>query len=458
MDDESLEPYLASVWATYEQLDSGASFSGHERNCVFLNTDGASMANVSSVTGLDFPDDGRGMAMVDWDHDGDLDIWLSNRNAPRLRFMKNNLPTRNFLSIRLRGNGLTCNRDAIGARVTVHSGDNLLVRTVYAGDGFLSQSSKWLQFGLGHDTDVSAVTVRWPSGETEEFDGVLANRRLMLVQGEGKAVEQSPRQTAVRLSPSKQTPVEVADASAVVLPSRPPLPQLDYRELTDDSKDRPVSNSSPLLVVMWASWCTSCVEELETLTARQSDLRSSGLEVLALNVDHLSQDTGQRATDVRQLLARIRYPYQSGLASAATIEKIEVVERFLFDRRFPFAVPLSLLLDRQGRLAAIYRGPVEIDTLLDHVSNLETSPRRWRDLSVPLAGRWYTEPEQVNPRTLAKWFEQRHPHDSERLLHMSLAHSAAQRQATGPTPHLDFEFVEAHRRLAVICERQEPAD
>ncbi|MCP4888112.1 MAG: hypothetical protein GY904_16060, partial [Planctomycetaceae bacterium] len=64
----------------------GRSFSGNERNCVFLNTGEAAaakgrFANVSAVSGLDFPDDARAVALVDWDHDGDEDLWISNRNA-----------------------------------------------------------------------------------------------------------------------------------------------------------------------------------------------------------------------------------------------------------------------------------------------------------------------------------------------------------------------------------------
>ena len=57
----------------------GRSFSGNERNCVFLNTGEATaakgrFANVSAVSGLDFPDDARAVALVDWDHDGDEDL------------------------------------------------------------------------------------------------------------------------------------------------------------------------------------------------------------------------------------------------------------------------------------------------------------------------------------------------------------------------------------------------
>ena len=96
----------------------GRSWSGNERNCCFLNIGGVRMADVSAVSGLDFADDGRGVALTDWDQDGDLDILTTNRGAPRLRFLQNNLGNRNnYVALRLVGT--TCNRDAIGARATV---------------------------------------------------------------------------------------------------------------------------------------------------------------------------------------------------------------------------------------------------------------------------------------------------------------------------------------------------
>jgi len=74
--------------------------------------------DVTQQVGLDYPDDGRAVAVVDWDHDGDLDLWISNRNAPRLRLMLNNTPVENhWVALQLVGNGKTTNRDAIGARV-----------------------------------------------------------------------------------------------------------------------------------------------------------------------------------------------------------------------------------------------------------------------------------------------------------------------------------------------------
>ena len=81
-----------SEWS--RMMREGRSFSGREKNCVFLNTGAnplaqARFADVSSISGLDFPDDGRAVALVDWDHDGDLDLWISNRSSPRLRLMRN---------------------------------------------------------------------------------------------------------------------------------------------------------------------------------------------------------------------------------------------------------------------------------------------------------------------------------------------------------------------------------
>lgn len=120
-----------------DMLRRGRSYSGSERNCVFLNTAGQSsgpFANISATSGIDLPDDGRALVATDWDHDGDLDVWISNRNAPRLRFFKNDTPTQNHhLSLRLLGTAPTTNRDAIGARVEVTLANQLpLIKSLQA--------------------------------------------------------------------------------------------------------------------------------------------------------------------------------------------------------------------------------------------------------------------------------------------------------------------------------------
>ena len=134
-----------------EMMDAGRSFSGNERNSCFLNIGNGTFADISGISGLNYPDDGRGISTTDWDNDGDLDLWISNRNGPRLRLMRNdNDNDNNFISFLLKGNGTSSNRDAVGARIEIKTenqkGNITLIQTVRAGQGFLSQSSKCVHF------------------------------------------------------------------------------------------------------------------------------------------------------------------------------------------------------------------------------------------------------------------------------------------------------------------------
>ncbi len=112
----------------YRFIREGKSFSGHERNCCFLNLGNGQFANISATSGMDLDDDARAMAITDWDQDGDLDVWVTNRTGPRLRFLKNQVDSASA-ALQLRLEGKDCNRDAIGARVTVITRDAVGTRS-----------------------------------------------------------------------------------------------------------------------------------------------------------------------------------------------------------------------------------------------------------------------------------------------------------------------------------------
>ena len=76
--------------------------------------------------------------------------------------------------------------DAIGARVEVSVDGRKIFRTLYAGDAFLSQSSKSLRFGLGESTKIDGIKVKWPSGVVETFDIGSKIGEFTLRQGTGK--------------------------------------------------------------------------------------------------------------------------------------------------------------------------------------------------------------------------------------------------------------------------------
>ena len=84
------------------------------------------------------------MARADWDGDGDIDFLVSNRNAPRLRFLRNDTGTSGrsrSVSVKLVGTNKTTNRDAIGAVVSVRvaATDPALLRFVDGGNNYGSQ-------------------------------------------------------------------------------------------------------------------------------------------------------------------------------------------------------------------------------------------------------------------------------------------------------------------------------
>ena len=60
------------------------------------------------------------------------------------------------------------------------------MRTVVAGDGYLSQSSKRLHFGLAAAGEVDRIVVRWPGGPAEAFDGVPADHAYLILEGSGE--------------------------------------------------------------------------------------------------------------------------------------------------------------------------------------------------------------------------------------------------------------------------------
>lgn len=395
--------YLQSVVRLNHMLDRGVSWSGHEANCCFLNTGTGTFANVSAITGLDFLDDGRGLALVDWDRDGDLDAWTSNRTAPMLRFVRNDTPRdKHYLSVRLEG--VDCNADAIGARVEVElSGQPTvrLLRTLHAGEGFLGQSSKWLHFGLGDNPHIVQLTVHWPNGEPEVFRHIRADYRYKIRQGTKEARRQSPTPTEYELGGE---PLELPKPSArsrALLTSRLPLPPL--RMETYDSREIDVTDldDGPILLNLWASWCRPCLAELREFSEREEELRALGLNVYAANVDALGDDRGQAGTKHRAILDRLGYPFKAGSAKANMASQMEAVMNFVYGPNRPLPVPTSFLIDSSGRLAAIYKGGLSIDQLISDTATLQLERNELEKVALPFRGRWIGRPPGFRPLALA---------------------------------------------------------
>jgi len=126
--------------------------------------------------------DGRGIGVSDFDNDGILDFYQSNADQPGLLYRGATEKPGNWVELRL--TGTKSNRDAIGARVTLKAGGMSLMREVNGGNGYSSQSTKRLHFGIGSTAKIDSVEIRWPSGLVEKVT-VPMNKITKIQEGKG---------------------------------------------------------------------------------------------------------------------------------------------------------------------------------------------------------------------------------------------------------------------------------
>ena len=362
---------------------SGRSFSGRERNCCYLNTNASpaaagKFANISGSGGFDLPDDGRSIATADWDQDGDLDLWISNRNAPRLRFMRNNAPNKKqSVALRLVGDGKHTNRDAVGARIEVYlkrtegqpqtskinpapESDRLL-KTIRAGEGFLSQSSKWAHFGIPKMMEVEKVVVHWPGGDAEIFSNIDAGNRYILSQhaGSAESIRRPERKISLKTGVQKQN--QRGDIT-FRMPARAEVPPIFFENWSGKKQPITPKKGKNLLIVFWASWCPSCLLELKELADFEDQIRAADLNVLALSVDGL-EGSPLPESKASRLLNTMNFPFPSGRANRDLIGQLQRIN-ILKTENGEVPLPFSFLLDDSNRLIEFHRGPVKIKTIL----------------------------------------------------------------------------------------------
>ncbi len=397
-------------WAALNRLlRTGKSFSGRERNCCFLNLGGGRFADVSAASGLDLIHDGRSLALADWDFDGDEDFFIASRTAPRVTFLRNDVATGNhFLALRLLGT--TVNRDAIGARVELYrDGDERpIIKTLYAGNGYLGQSSKWLHFGLGADVSPRKVVVRWPDGKTVETFGELASdHRYVLRQGSARAEPWQPPRPALVLPTDPVPAIDRSDSSRVVVLRPARLPGISV--LGDDGVTATLdltSRGKPTVVNVWATWCKPCLVEMKAWGEAKSRFAEAGLDVVALCVDDPTEDRTADLAKAKAAAERLGFPFTVALPDKSAVVALDAVQRAFSGAQRPLPVPASFLVDAEGRIAAIYRGPVEVEQLLADVKICGGGSAEIVAAAVPFPGPWHDPPEPTAATTVAWEFIQ----------------------------------------------------
>jgi enediyne biosynthesis protein E4 len=129
---------------------------------------------------------GRGLAVGDLDNDGRPDLVIVAEGQP-LAYFHNRGPSGHFITLKLEGMAPGSNRDGVGARVTLRAGGRRQVGERIGGGSFLSASDGRLHFGLGASREVESVEVRWPSGRVGRYERLPADAAYLLREGRPEA-------------------------------------------------------------------------------------------------------------------------------------------------------------------------------------------------------------------------------------------------------------------------------
>lgn len=355
-------PNWAGRWKVKWSLAAGGgvatSFSGNERNHLFLNIEGNRFRDVSGVSGLDSIADSRSFALLDYDRDGWQDIALVNTNAPFFELFHNEIGAdfesaqsasgrraSEMIAIRFVGGNRAAqasefsNRDGYGARVVISLGDVDIVREHRCGEGFGAQNSATMTIGIGDRKRADSVMVRWPSGKVQHVSGVEAGSLLTLFEDSSQSPDGSGfRLEAYRLPANRRGPVEGPSDRMIIGPSV----EIDPAKLR--------------LYTTTATWCDACKKSLPQLAAIRAAFGDAELLMLGVPVD---EDDGP------QKLAAYVAKYDPAYRMLPDLpeEAVSVVVSRIIAALDDEILPASIVTDRQGNVLETLAGVPSISEL-----------------------------------------------------------------------------------------------
>lgn len=319
------------------------SFSGHERNHLFMNRNGESFDDVSGISGLNVDADSRSFAIVDFDRDGWQDIVLANVTSPSISFFRNQLgdiasnsENRRLVVDCIGGNDTADksaqfgNRDGYGAVVKIFVNDEVLVREKRCGEGLAAQNSQLLHFGLGSNTLASKIEIRWPSGLNQQIENVPAGSLV-------RAFEDTS---------------QTSDPTGFELTKMPESVGLANRKSSDETLSfRPAQagNARHQIYVSMATWCPNCKKHLPQLNLLRRLANESELDIVGVPIDGSDSDVM-----LSKYLIENKPPYElSGKWAQHDREEFaRIIGKTLeFD-----SLPATVLTDEKGQVLNVFAG------------------------------------------------------------------------------------------------------
>jgi hypothetical protein len=168
----------------YPQVDTLPSSSRYRQpKNLFMNERNGKFCDAASQAGVapQEPRVSRGVAVADFDNDGQMDVIVEDLDGPPMLLHNSGAPGNHWVSFELAGT--KSNRLAIGAKLKVVAGGMTQTEEVRSGGGYLSQHDLRIHFGLGSATKIDSVEIRWPSGKTETLTDLPADKFYAVLEG-----------------------------------------------------------------------------------------------------------------------------------------------------------------------------------------------------------------------------------------------------------------------------------
>ena len=326
------------------------SFSGNERNRLFLNQRGQRFRDVSALSGLDNIADSRAFVLWDYDRDGWQDIAMVNANRPLLNIYRNQIQRRAsegtapIVALRfVGGNDKAISssefgpRDGYGARVTVRAGDLTVTREHRCGEGFAAQNSDTMIVGIGEHAQADRLTVSWPSGKTQSIDDVAAGSLLDVYEDPmsspgGRGFVQHPYGEGE--SPSGQ---QVTGRGSI-----PFTLVLDAPEVKADPAKLQIYTTM-------ATWCVACKAHLPQLARLRNAIPNDQVSMFGVPMDGI--ESPQELTEYVQE----QQPAYRLLVDLSAKDRSRVQKAILraLDTE---SLPTTIITDRNGKVLEVVAG------------------------------------------------------------------------------------------------------
>jgi hypothetical protein len=127
---------------------------------------------------------GRSLTMTDMDRDGRVDFVITHLDRPAA-LLHNNSPQGSHAFVQFELIGVNSQREAIGARIELRSGNDKWVAPVSVGDGFYGTNERIVHLGLGPVSQIDQLEIIWPSGLRESFRDLAINQRFRIIESQG---------------------------------------------------------------------------------------------------------------------------------------------------------------------------------------------------------------------------------------------------------------------------------